>query len=470
MALFEQLPSDVNRLLCASVSNLELDFEELSRLRCVSKAWKVAVEEGSLGTAGPFCKPGLKKFVCRLIGLGEVTYPGLGILSEDWADLYVQPMRQGIYGKFWNQPEEVAPEASWIDIPESFVVINRTLYVLSELRNPPQVLYELGRLKTMRLRSYDLVKRGGWVARSALHFSEEEAPLSPAKECFINGSMKRRVKTTFSVAATERYIFVLHIAASASLSLRGWDRKFKSIHGNIYDSLSDTWSRMQLPEFLYIGNRPRRIERLNSLLCAASGDLVYIKTDEQLFVHPLKAGHLEEPWGRISLEMDGESVRFCSLSMEIRGATDNLILLGWREHHPIRTGVTINTFKVRSDLVQLGQEETLCFPLVDETAANSPTGFGLIVFGLLEEAGMLAVDGELLVSNTVGGIWQQSGKRLRYVMRESADEFSKLYVFWSRFLPMPPMARSDIDRDKPGDFEAATDIRLQGPIAVCAHS
>lgn len=95
MALVDQLPEDLNPLICRSICALDFDFEELGRLRRVSKLWRQAVESGSLGRAGPFHQAGLRKFACRVVDSKQISYPALGILNKSGTVLHVHPLRQG---------------------------------------------------------------------------------------------------------------------------------------------------------------------------------------------------------------------------------------------------------------------------------------------------------------------------------------------------------------------------------------
>lgn len=148
MALFEQLPEDVNLLICRRLYfPVQLDLEQLGKLRRVSKAWKQMVEDGHLGSVGAFHRPGLPKFVCRVSNRVGQTYPGLGVLSGYGGLLHVHPFLSGFFGKGWTGLGDALSSEVWIDNPESAVVVGHTLYVLGEPKMPDRSLEKVQKMR-----------------------------------------------------------------------------------------------------------------------------------------------------------------------------------------------------------------------------------------------------------------------------------------------------------------------------------
>lgn len=313
MALFEQLPEDVNLLICRFVLASDLDLEQLGRLRCVSKAWKQAVEEGALGNAGSFHRAGLPKFVCRVTSSARKTYPGLGILNEDGTVLHIHPCISGAFGKGWTGLGERHIDEVWIDIPESTVVVGHTIYVLGEPKLPDG---SLEKVKKMRLRSYDLTAGNGWHERASLHFKQEEAPYSPASECSIDASWdtEHAEQTTFNVVASGRYIFVLHLFDSARNRRNLSNSKVKSARGSLYDTGNDIWRSLPLPSQIssQLDNLVLRGVLLSrNLFSFASAKFIYIISEWGIFVHTSEADKLEQPWDTISIvNKTGKRIRY----------------------------------------------------------------------------------------------------------------------------------------------------------------
>ena len=87
-----------------------------------------------------------------------------------------------VYGK---GPEDSETGEEWMDIPESLVVVNKTLYVLSEHKSQP-TWGSCQIVRKMRLRSYDMVAGGGcWTERSSLEFSRKEPRCRPRQSAIL---------------------------------------------------------------------------------------------------------------------------------------------------------------------------------------------------------------------------------------------------------------------------------------------
>lgn len=312
-SLFEELPEDVNALICGFVFALDLDLGELGRLQRISKAWKHAVEEERLGSAGSLLRPGLLKFACRVADSNRYTYPALGIVDQDKAVFHIHPCLAGRYGKGL---EDRDTGEEWVDIPESVVVVNRKLYVLSEPKcQPGWGHYQM--VRKMRLRSYDLVAReGGWTERSSLEFSKEEAPLSPTAECYIMGDATGWPEdTSFTVIACKHWIFVYAVSVGFSRSGKEISSlDVKPTHAKLYNTLSNTWSSFHLPASFQKANQQIYScgfgRKLGMVQCASDGNSIFLKKENGLkaFVHSLQAEALDKPW--IKAMLDNELVSF----------------------------------------------------------------------------------------------------------------------------------------------------------------
>lgn len=93
MALFEQLPADLNEEIARALSN-KLSLSELNFLRLVNKTWRGAVEGGQFGHLGRLLRPGLPKLALLFrndaTNCGEseldtrvaVALPAIGIVDE----------------------------------------------------------------------------------------------------------------------------------------------------------------------------------------------------------------------------------------------------------------------------------------------------------------------------------------------------------------------------------------------------
>ncbi|GAQ88920.1 hypothetical protein KFL_004700020 [Klebsormidium nitens] len=338
MALFEQLPADVNLYICGFMSTFELDFEELERLRRVSKAWKAAVEEGLLGSPGRFHKAGLTRFACRLISDQQKSYPGLAILDEAGEELHLHPLTGGAYGS-GGGPEDAE---NWKDIPESMVVVKDTLYVLSESKCVTDVNWLT--VAKLRLRAYNLATAGGWRERSALLFDEQSEPLSPHAECFVQGK-EHTNQTTLTVVASERYIFVYH-KPLYNFYNNGFGTKspqHADAQGNLYDTQTDTWRKMRLPKHIEFSMKINGCWYGNTVCMAISHECLYIKSITNLLVYSLKSDTTKKQrWKQFRLtSADGDTkafgVQFSTVSMATAADSVNEVsILGWRPEHDDR--------------------------------------------------------------------------------------------------------------------------------------
>lgn len=433
--LFEQLPADINEIICSFISALDLDHEQLGSLRFVSKAWRQAVEDGSLGMAGLVHAAGLHKFACRVSkGLPRESYPALGILNKDGTKLHVHPLMTGHFGKGSSSLGDAQSSETWIDIPESTVIIGQTLYVLSEPKLPWGAL---DRVKQLRMRSYELGQEdAGWHEKASLHFGEEEAPLSPAAECFVVDVRYGVATSSLKVVASKRYIFILHFSVSQPTP-----REYpivNAVHGSLYDTQKDTWRVFPLPEGFsrkFTGQLHYENARRGDFRCTASSNYVCIQSYWDLYVHSLKGDELERSWQLDTLMMKGE-VRSCFdllIIPEPAAGVDELSVLRLNEEDFETYDITVFTFKLASE-AQDSEDCTLLkllrLSVLEETGWKKPSGILYCIKALQ------LLDGEPLILDKSGGTWPKTAKRIQYHYADAVTEARKEVLCWSRFLPL----------------------------------
>ncbi|GAQ78709.1 hypothetical protein KFL_000170550 [Klebsormidium nitens] len=443
--LFEELPEDANHLICRFTSSLDLDLGEIWPLRQVSKTWKQAVEEGHLGEAGRFHKPGLLTFACRVVdaepGRGKSllewqnVYPGLGVLNEDRTVLHVHPFRKRTFGKGLTEAQS---SAVWVDIPESTVVVNRAVYVLSEPKRAPSDVYL--RVREFRLRSFDLTSREGcWKERSSLQLTEEEAPLSPTAEGFVFGFNFCTVQTSFTVVASQRYVFVLHYAIPSVVSEfpNRWFAIIRSSHGSLYDTLSDTWRPFALPPHFLpptprtgLNDCPSRFHewkegdvlaylaegrKVTEVMCAASADAIVLLNglQKKVWLHSLAERELDQPWKAVSFgsalgeQHSPEEISYSSLTA-VSGVPDAFAFSFLRTTGPGAPSKDIIKAKSAPQGQSMGiaeNDSSTVLAVTDETRWLAPENFD----GRYHED-LHDVHGELLVFGKEAGRWQGSKK------------------------------------------------------------
>ncbi|GAQ88118.1 hypothetical protein KFL_004020040 [Klebsormidium nitens] len=418
--LFKELPLDVNILICQLTSGLDLDLKELWHLRQVSKTWKQAVEEGHLGEAGRS------------------------------------------YGKVLTEAQS---SGVWVDIPESTVVVNEAVYVLSEPKRAPSDVY--ARVRRFRLRSFDLSsQKGCWKEKSSLQFTEEEAPLSPSAEGFIMGEHECAAQTSFSVVASQRYIFVMHFAIprvdSSHTTRPGWYAMIASAHANLYDTLTDTWRpfNFNLPNFLwppYSDPPPSRFWRmvrfyrgrkLADVLCAATEDaVIFIHDRKEVWFHSLAEGELDQPWESASfIPTDGEpqprekvyySAVTASSGVPNAICISSLAYTGPDFARCIRKIVRTKPTPKRRGANEEESLSSMSFTAIDEIDWVWPTQ------SRFEEGSqhrnvddLHDVHGDVLILSEGAGMWQGSKKHVEY-RKPFKDVFVEPVgeVLWSRLLP-----------------------------------
>lgn len=446
MALFEQLSEDVNHLICHFVAALDLDPEQLGKLRRVSKDWKQAVADGVLGSAGVLYKAGLPKFVCRgTCNGGLSSWPALAILNEDGTVLHIHLFKSVVFGMGWTGLGDTHTSQNWIDIPESTVVVGHTLYVLSE----PEGSVE--KVQKMRLRSFDLKSGNGWRERTALQFSEEDSPFSPTLESITRASSHGPAQTTFKVVASEQFIFVMYFAVSTVEVDGKLFTHIKSAHGRLYDTLTGAWGPFPIPEswsrdyegfpLFYWHVLP------GSFVCSASSGHLYFLSDWHFHVRSLKADEQERPWQRLSfMDENGKPQRFEAFSSTkptpISGFDELLSLLAYPSE---RAGAS----EPRADKVSGSRcgpdlQRFVCiepsfaltfkpFSMVEDSAALKQP-FGIVINDVSSLSRLYHVRGEPLILDEEAGRWQRSRETVLY--RDASGEGHSLELCWSALLPL----------------------------------
>ncbi|GAQ83503.1 hypothetical protein KFL_001510065 [Klebsormidium nitens] len=103
MALFAQLPADLNEEIGLALSN-KLNISQLNFLRLVNKTWRGAVEGGQFGSLGRLLRPGLPKLAilfrndatsCEESELDTsvaVALPAIGIVDEATWRVHIFPL------------------------------------------------------------------------------------------------------------------------------------------------------------------------------------------------------------------------------------------------------------------------------------------------------------------------------------------------------------------------------------------
>lgn len=437
MALFDTLPEEIGDLICGFISALDLDLEDLWQLRCVSKAWKQAVEEEKLGSRGCLFKTGLLKFACRVLDKQQKqTYAGLGIMNEARTVLHVHPFVSGRYGK---DAEGLPSGEVWVDIPESLVVIKDTLYVLSEPKLPPGE----HRVKKMRLRSY---RESSWTERRALEFVEGEAPMSPTAECLFLADKAGPSKSSFTVhTMSDRYLFVLHYVVFRELSPVGPDVfRIKSVRANLYDTFSDKWSPFALPNAL---SRPAHStpykyhpgNKLGNVLSAANSDAIFLfRSKAGIFMHSLKAEELQRPWKTVLLKITDGGPRLALFAMLASGRDDNVELkvprYGALEGYDF--DLKLSTFRPVPDqgLANPGTSESVTFTMVEELERKWHLPRSQCN-DICSDDNVHSVDNDLLITSKVEGVWQGTEQKVDLLVGPSKSfHENKGIQLWSRIL------------------------------------
>lgn len=344
----------------------------------------------------------------------------------------------GHYGKGLRGLGDSQSGQSWIDIPESTVIVGRSLYLLSE---PKLQRGSLVTVKQLRLRPFDLGQQDGcWLEKASLYFSEEEAPLSPSAECLILDERYGVASTSLKVVASERYILILHFSVLKQ-TLNEF-REVNIVHANLYDTLDDTWKQFPLPEVFsrsFTGVIHFR-RFIISFFCTASAESVYIESEDNLFLHSLKGGELDRPWQILTLMRTYAGRRPFMLFIDpaAESGKDELSVLRVIKEAVDLYAITISTFRLaRSEAQAEGDlhnhflPRSLRLSLVKEVGWKESPNNSMPAVRNLQ-----LVDGEPLILDTWEGTWFGTAKRVQY--HHSCTEGRETCIgvlCWSRFLP-----------------------------------
>lgn len=234
--------------------------------------------------------------------------------------------------------------------------------------------------------------------------------------------------------------------------------QLEDAQGNLYDTLSDTWHKLPgLPgpssaSDVEIAN----CNHGNSICTAISDECVYIWAQPHLVVCSLNPDNQRWKYFRLTTA-DGNTMPFFSFhaeSMAVAAGTVNEVsFLGWRPElgtegpsGDISHVITVSTFRLApsldavlptTNLRRRLLREPVPFALADQIPATIRS---------LEDIWYCRfhyVDGEPLVLELSGGVWQRTGKHVRYLGGFKGHPKGPLW--WSSLLPIPALSRKQSD-------------------------
>lgn len=168
MALFHQLPSDLNQVIGSALAG-QLSLGQLDTLRLVNKTWKSAIENGSFGPLGRLLRPGLPR-VALLLRMYNPDYeddpeadgfalPAMGIVDAAAERIHIVPL---------------GSECSYFDGKQTRAVLLGTRVLLfTNLKHRCSVL-GLGSVSSPDMRSFDTSSgQQSWTTLGGRHSRSE---------------------------------------------------------------------------------------------------------------------------------------------------------------------------------------------------------------------------------------------------------------------------------------------------------